>query len=132
MKFEFNINIRHHEPDPTVTHLLKQLIELTINLNNKTLNTLMATMQELAQALDELTAQSEKAKGEILGKIAELETAVANSGNTSPEVDEKLAALKASVQGTDDIVPDAPVDNGGGDDTDIDGDFPSDDQGDPA
>lgn len=61
--------------------------------------------EELAAQLAALKEQNEKAKTEITGKISELEAA---PGQTSPEVDAALAALKASVQGTDDIVPDQP------------------------
>lgn len=70
------------------------------------LNYIMATQAELAQQLRDLTAQNEKARTEILAKIADLETALANAGNTTPEVDDALAALKASVQTDDDIVAD--------------------------
>lgn len=67
----------------------------------------MSTQAELAQQLREITAQNEKARVEILGKISELETALENAGSTSPEVDEALDALKASVQTDDDLNPDA-------------------------
>jgi cell division septum initiation protein DivIVA len=63
---------------------------------------------EHAQALRDLTAQNEKARVEVLAKIAALEEAIANAGNTTEEVDAALADLKASVQTDDDIVPDAP------------------------
>lgn len=82
-------------------HLLKE--------QNKAI--IMTQAEELA-LLQALKVQNEKAKGEILAKIATLETAVANAGNTSPEVDAALADLKTSIQSTDDIVPDpapAPV-----------------------
>lgn len=62
---------------------------------------------ELAQALTDIKAQADKAKGEIVAKVTDLETAIANSGNTSPDVDAALAALKGSVQGLDDLNPDA-------------------------
>ncbi len=68
----------------------------------------MATQAELAQQLRDVIAQNEKARGEILGKIADLEQAIIDAGNTSPDVDAALADLKASVQADDDIVPDAP------------------------
>lgn len=68
----------------------------------------MASQAELAQQLRDVTAQNEKARVEILAKIAALEEALANAGQTTPEVDEALANLKASVQVDDDIVPDAP------------------------
>lgn len=70
---------------------------------------IMSTQAELAAQLSEVAAQVEKAKAEITAKIADLETAIGNAGNTTPEVDAALAALKASVQGVDDIVPDAPT-----------------------
>lgn len=64
---------------------------------------------ELSQALIALKAQNEKAKGEIVGKFAALEAAIANQGNTTPEVDAALSDLKVSIQGTDDLVPDEPA-----------------------
>jgi len=63
---------------------------------------------ELAQALADIKTQADKAKDEIVAKVAELEAAIANAGSTSPEVDAALAALKGSVQGLDDLNPDAP------------------------
>lgn len=86
--------------DPKLDANLKQI--------KQKLDTIMATQQELAQQLRDVIAQNEKARVEILGKIADLEDALANSGNTTPEVDAALADLKASVQADDDIVPDAP------------------------
>lgn len=67
------------------------------------------TQAELLAQLQALKSQNEKAKVEITGKIATLETAIANQGQTTPEVDAALADLKQSIQGTDDIVPDTPV-----------------------
>ena len=66
----------------------------------------MATQAELAQQLRDINTQNEKSRVEILKKIADLEAALAAAGNTTPEVDEAVAALKASVQTDDDIVPD--------------------------
>ena len=62
---------------------------------------------ELAAELQTLAAQADKAKAEVLAKLAELETAIIAAGTTTPEVDAALASLKASVQGVDDIVADA-------------------------
>jgi len=50
----------------------------------------------------EVVAQLNKALGEIRGKIDELQTAVKNQDNASPE-------LVAIAQQLDDIVPDAPT-----------------------
>lgn len=69
----------------------------------------MATHAELAQQLRDLKAQNDKARTEILAKIQSLETALANAGNTTPEVDEALAELKASIQIDDDLNEDAPT-----------------------
>lgn len=69
----------------------------------------MATQAELAQQLRDITAQNEKSRVEILQKIADLEAALAAAGSTTPEVDEAVAALKASVQTDDDLNPDAPT-----------------------
>lgn len=70
---------------------------------------IMATQAELAAQLIEITAQNEKARTEILAKVADLEAAIETAGSTTPEVDAALAALKASVQADDDLNPDASV-----------------------
>lgn len=69
---------------------------------------IMGTQAQHAQELRDLKAQNDKARAEVLAKITSLEEALANAGNTTPEVDAALADLKASVQTDDDIVPDAP------------------------
>ena len=66
----------------------------------------MATQAEHAQQLRDIKTQNDKSRAEILQKIADLEAAIANAGNTTAEVDEALAPLKASVQIDDDIVAD--------------------------
>lgn len=67
------------------------------------------TQEEELAFLKALKDQNEKAKGEILAKFAVLEGQIAAGGSTTPEVDAALADLKTSIQGTDDIVPDAPA-----------------------
>jgi len=64
---------------------------------------------ELAQQLTDIVNQNEKARQEVLAKIADLEAALATAGAVSPAVQDAVSALKASVQANDDIVPDAPV-----------------------
>jgi len=100
---EIHIHIHHHH-DPVLDKLSQKIDFLT----EKTKIILMTQAEEL-QLLRDLKAQNEKAKAEILAKIQALEDAIANQGNTSPEVDAALADLKASIQSTDDIVPDAPT-----------------------
>lgn len=69
-------------------------------------DTLMETQEQLATDLQALSQQADKAKAEIVQKLADLEAAIATAGSTTPAVDAALAALKASVQGVDDIVAD--------------------------
>lgn len=70
------------------------------------LETIMANQAEVAEQLRTMTAQNEKARQENLAKLAELQAAIEAAGNTTPEVDEALAALKASIQADDDENPD--------------------------
>ncbi len=79
------------------------------NIDNLKLDKIMATSSEHAQSLRDLKAQNDKSREEILAKITSLEEAVVNAGNTTPEVDQAFADLKASVQTDDDIVPDMPT-----------------------
>jgi chromosome segregation ATPase len=86
-------------------HSDKETKEALDSINHK-LNKIMATQAEHAAELRAIKDQNDKARAEVLAKIADLETALANAGNTTPEVDEAMAALKASVQTDDDIVAD--------------------------
>lgn len=62
---------------------------------------------ELAQTLSDLKTQADKTKAEIVQKVADLEAAIAAGGVTTPEVDAAVEALKGSIQGLDDLNPDA-------------------------
>lgn len=76
-----------------------------------TLEKLMASQAELAASLASVSAQVAKIGTEtsgLLTKVADLEAALAAAGNTTPEVDAALAALRAQVQVVDDLVVDAP------------------------
>jgi seryl-tRNA synthetase len=83
--------------------------ENQLNLIIKKLEKMGKTQAEIAQELRDMKAQNEKARQENLAALAKLEDAVANAGNSTPEVDEALADLKASIQADDDQNPDAPV-----------------------
>ena len=63
---------------------------------------------ELATAITDIATQADKAKAEIVAQVATLEAAIIAAGTTSAAVDTALATLKASVQGIDDVNPDAP------------------------
>ncbi len=82
-------------------------VDEKLDLIIKNQKIIMATQAELAQQLRDITAQNEKARVEILAKIAALEAALAAAGQTTAEVDAAVADLKASVQTDDDLNPDA-------------------------
>lgn len=93
-----------------IVKIIGALVALAFFLNlNRKVNCIMSTQQELAAQLTGLKDQLGKVAGEITGKIASLEEAVRNAGNTTPEVDQALADLRTTVQQLDDIVPDAPA-----------------------
>lgn len=84
---------------------LKQISAQLSNLKDQiTMNN-----EQLAAQLQAMKDQNEKAKAEIVAKFTALEAAVAAAGQTTPDVDAALADLKTSIQGTDDLVPDAAV-----------------------
>ncbi len=66
----------------------------------------MTSQIELATQLAALAAQQDKARAEIVAKLAALEEAIV-ANPVSPDVEAAVAALRASIQATDDIVPDA-------------------------
>ena len=69
---------------------------------------LMVSQTELAAQLTALKEQNDKATAEQQAALASLQTALDAAGNTSPEVDAALQALKDSIQRDDDLNPDAP------------------------
>jgi hypothetical protein len=75
--------------------------------HGRTLEKILATNAELQASLTELGTQLDKAHGEIVAKVAALEAAIAAGGNTTPEVDAALVALKGKVQTLDDLNADA-------------------------
>lgn len=91
-----------------------ELVDSKLDLIIKKLEKMGKTQAEIAQELRDMKAQNEKARQENLAKLAELETAVANAGNSTPEVDEALASLKESIQADDDQNPDTTTDPGTG------------------
>lgn len=67
------------------------------------LNKIQMNQEELAAELAALKEQTERSTAEIITKIAALEDAITNAGNITPEVEAALTALKAAVQGVDDV-----------------------------
>ncbi len=83
-------------------HLLHQLI--------RKVDTIMATQAELAEDLRTQAAKIDKIGTETDGlkaSIADLEQALLNAGNTTPEVDAAMADVKSRLQAVDDKVTDA-------------------------
>lgn len=67
---------------------------------------IIMTQQEAATKIDTLTAKTDKVREEVLEEIATLKGLI---GNVSPEVEASLARLEASVQTSDDVIPDKEV-----------------------
>jgi hypothetical protein len=75
------------------------------------LRKIMADQAELVIALASISGQVAKIGTETaatLQKVADLEAALANAGEVSPEVQAAVDALRAQVQTVDDLVADAP------------------------
>lgn len=70
------------------------------------LQQIRSDMSELSEKLDGINAQLGKARGEIVGKIGELEEALRNAQIEDPAVTAALDNLSASAQGLDDVVAD--------------------------
>ncbi len=77
-----------------------------IFITHKFKNKIMATQKELAQALSDLKDETVKINAEVTAKLQALADALANQGNTTPEVDAALADLQAAVKGVDDLIED--------------------------
>jgi len=93
------IDVFHHDAD--VSAVLTRIL--------RTLEKIMATQAELAATLLAVRDQLTKASAEIVARVAALEQAIANAGNTTPETDAALAAVKEIAQALDDLNPDAPA-----------------------
>lgn len=84
------------------------IINHLLTIQNQ-LRRIMGTQTEVAEQITALKAQIEKVSTEVQGKLQELETAINDQGDASPEVEAALAGLKTAVQGVDDLIPDAPA-----------------------
>src|ERR1044071_9396933 len=70
---------------------------------------IMATQQELATKLNSIGDELDKAFKEITDAVQALKDALANAGNSTPEVDAAVARLDTAAQALDNINPDAPT-----------------------
>ena len=71
------------------------------------LEKVMASQEQLAAQLNAISAQLTKVTGEIQARVTALEAAIEAAGNTTPEVDAALEAVKQIAQALDDLNPDA-------------------------
>ena len=83
------------------------LLGPVIDTLNILIGTIMSTTAETVARFEALAAQVAKSRAEVVAKIQSLEDALAAENVTAPAIVEALAALKAEVQTTDDLVPDA-------------------------
>lgn len=91
---------------------LYELIVKNHNSTNLKLNKIMSKQSDLAADMATITAQVAKIGQEstaTLQKVADLEAALANQDNVSPELQTAFDALKAQVTVVDDLIPDAPA-----------------------
>ncbi|MEU2013094.1 hypothetical protein [Nocardia sp. NPDC019302] len=76
------------------------------------INALLGLEKNMGQVADALTGvkdQLDKAKGEILVKIGELETKLSNAGKLDDADQAAIQALKDAAVDLDNVVPDEPV-----------------------
>jgi len=99
------IHIYHHivQDDNCYELDIKQSLNSIFNI----LKQIQMEQSELAQQLTALKEQADKAKAEIVAKLADLEAALEAADDVTPEVQAAFDALKTSVQGIDDLNPDA-------------------------
>jgi uncharacterized protein YoxC len=85
-------------------------LHFTFNFSTTAQEQIMARLDALATSLTEVTAQVAKIGTEtttLLVRIDELLAAIAAGGQTTPEVDAALSALRDQVAIVDALVPDA-------------------------
>lgn len=85
------------------------ILKEAIHFFKHKLNTIMDTQKDIAQGINTLTTQVGKIGAEstkTLQKVTDLEAALANQDNVSPELQSAFDALKAQVQTVDDLIPD--------------------------
>lgn len=69
----------------------------------------MATQKELADKLNTIGDELDKAKAEIVAAVQALKDALSAAGSTTPEVDAAVARLESGAQALDDLNPDTPT-----------------------
>lgn len=102
----------HHHTDTHnhyyITKCDMEGINAKLNLIISKINNIM-TNAELTEQLNGVKDQVVKVQAEIQSKLDELATAIANQGNTSPEVESALTGLKDAVSGVDNLIEDLPA-----------------------
>jgi ABC-type transporter Mla subunit MlaD len=92
------VHMHHHGATTDQLRAISQQLEVI--LTNQT---------EHAAQLEAVAAQVTKTREETLARVAELQAALDAAGTLTPAVEAAMAALMATVQVSDDVVPDAPL-----------------------
>lgn len=98
--------LKRHRPKPRAPDPYKDHVHLLLHEIDCKLENIMVAQTQHASELTALKAQVAKTRAETLKRFADLEAAQGQAGNTTPEVDEAMAALKAEIQGSDDVIAD--------------------------
>jgi methyl-accepting chemotaxis protein len=101
------IEVHHYFHDVASPSLVRAVESILAKVTS-----IMTTQAELAAGIAEITETVKRIKTEsttTLQKVTDLETALANAGNVTPEVQQAFDDLKAQVKAVDDLVPDAPT-----------------------
>lgn len=104
---KFDINIHLHAGNET--ELMAELVKIGRTIFNLR-EFIMTSQAQLAADLTTVKDQVAKIGAETtvtLQKVADLEAAIGNAGEVTPEVEAALAALKEQVNLVDGLVPDA-------------------------
>jgi ABC-type transporter Mla subunit MlaD len=94
-----------------VRRVITNQVRLNANLSEladvttRKLNKIMASQTEHAEELRGVKRDLDEAFTELTDRIATLEQAIQNAGNTTPEVDEAMAAVKAQAEALKNVVP---------------------------
>lgn len=84
------------------------LLRPVLDTLNQLIGKNMATTAETVASIQALAVQVAKSRAEVVAKIQVLEDALAAANVVDQSIVDALTALKAEVQTSDDLIPDAP------------------------
>lgn len=89
--------------------MIRKILALLIKIHHNQ-KIIMSSQAEIAQGITALSEQVKKIGEEsktTLQKVADLEAALSNQENVTPELQAAFDSLKQQVQAVDDLIPDA-------------------------